>query len=348
MKNFLRKFLNLRTAHSRAEKISSILLPLQLLLLRIACWFKRRELVIIVLVEHFGDIVACEPVARYLKQNNPDCFLVWICRKPFVELIAYNPHVDRVIIVSCLNPWLRIRSLRIGHRQIDLHFNGRGCAICRRPIQNCNGDSNINIKNYFEIGGLLKSFSLGAGLPALDETPQLYFPTGLEEKIQALHLPEKYLVFHCKANESTRDWLEENWRQLQRLVFEEYGLPIIEVGLDSVLQGSQNNDGVINLCGKLNLLESALVIQQARLFVGIDSGPAHFANAVQCPGVILLGHYRGFQNYVPYSGYYASDGAMLVRAENITQLRISSVLNAIDQQMDIKSLFRDRKRSGNI
>ena len=63
-------------------------------------------------------------------------------------------------------------------------------------------------------------------------------------------------------------------------------------------------------------METAEVIRRADLFIGIDSGPAHLANAVGTPGVILLGAYGGFRSYLPYSGGYATGmAADIIRAD---------------------------------
>ncbi|MCP6657752.1 hypothetical protein NL521_27855, partial [Klebsiella pneumoniae] len=85
-------------------------------------------------------------------------------------------------------------------------------------------------------------------------------------------------------------------------------IKVIEVGLQSDLGRSQS-EHYIDLCGKLSLLETAEVIRGSKLFVGIDSGPAHIANAVGTYGIILLGQYRAFNCYQPYSGAFA-DGSM--------------------------------------
>ena len=63
-----------------------------------------------------------------------------------------------------------------------------------------------------------------------------------------------------------------------------------------------------SICGELTILESAEVIRRAKLFIGIDSGPAHLANALGTPGVILMGSYLGFERYIPFSGHYG-DGS---------------------------------------
>ena len=48
------------------------------------------------------------------------------------------------------------------------------------------------------------------------------------------------------------------------------------------------------------------MIRRARFFVGVDSGPAHLANALRVPGVVLLGRFYNFRQYMPFTGFYAS------------------------------------------
>jgi len=58
--------------------------------------------IVIGLIEHIGDIVACEPVARYLKLNHPKDHISWVVRREFRELVDTNPYIDETITVDCL------------------------------------------------------------------------------------------------------------------------------------------------------------------------------------------------------------------------------------------------------
>jgi ADP-heptose:LPS heptosyltransferase len=62
----------------------------------------------------------------------------------------------------------------------------------------------------------------------------------------------------------------------------------------------------------LSILETAEVIRRASLFIGVDSGPAHMANAMGTPGVVLLGRYEAFDQYMPYTGRFAREEAARV------------------------------------
>jgi lipopolysaccharide heptosyltransferase III len=89
-------------------------------------------------------------------------------------------------------------------------------------------------------------------------------------------------------------------------------MTVVEVGLTSIID--QNGSTVVNLCGRLTLEGTAQVIREAKLFVGIDSGPSHMANALRCPSLVLLGSYHQFKSYMPYTGYLReNEQEMLIR-----------------------------------
>ncbi len=317
--------------HIRAAKLGALWLALRLAFLRAATWVMRRELIIVAMLEHLGDIVACEPVVGHLRKAHPRAWLVWICTPRYAELIRHHPGIDTIATVPCLTSWIIVRRLRLGHRQIDLHVNGRACPICRRALENL-ADPSVTLENYYDLGSLQQSFTQAAGLPRLDEQPTLHFPPEIDRKIKALGLGGDYVVIHAKSNEAARDWPLDRWPELARKIATESGLRIVEVGLASVLLGG----GVefTNLCGQLNLMETARVIEKSRLFIGIDSGPAQLANAVRCPGVVLLGRYRTFINQMPYSGHYRSGGATLLRTPgSLDSLSVEEVAAAIRQRL---------------
>lgn len=264
------------------------------------------------LVEHFGDIVACEPVARYLKKKYPDSVISWVVKSDYRELIDNNPYIDKTISVDCLTDWIRLRAHGAFDQYFDLHVNERICQHCNIPLVKKEGNPAITGNNYFDFGSLLGSFSLGAGLPSLDDAPKVYISDIAERRVDELLLPLDYVVFHCKSNEVYKDWNDKDWHMLANWINTEYDLPVVEVGLQSVLVGHAK--GIIDLCSKTSLLETAEVIRRAKIFVGIDSGPGHLANAVETYGVVLLGSINDFKSYNPYTGGF-SDGtkALLVR-----------------------------------
>ena len=306
---------------------------------------KREYRIGIGLIEHFGDIVACEPVSRYLRENNPNAYIAWVVRERYKELLEHNPNIDEVIVVPCLTDWIKMLHHKAFDRVVDLHVNNRVCPECNIPLIKKEGDKAVDVVNYYSYGSILESFCRGAGIPPINETPVVYIPRKVEEAIAELDLPSNFIVIHCRSNEPARDWEDEKWRMLANSLNGESGLPLVEVGASATVVHSAVRD----LCGRLSFLETAEVIRRANLFIGIDSGPAHLANAVGTPGVILLGQYRKFKKYMPYTGRYADgSGAIvlhsvkgaaseltvdIVREAALTQLRVN-----MDRKMREKAI----------
>ncbi len=66
-----------------------------------------------------------------------------------------------------------------------------------------------------------------------------------------------------------------------------------------VIAKSQRQERILNLAGQTNLLTSAAVIAQSKLFIGNDSSPLHIATAVGTPAVGIYGP-TNLYNYRPY------------------------------------------------
>lgn len=293
--------------------------------------FNSKKKIAIGLVEHMGDIVACEPVARYLRSEFPDAHIAWAVREEYRELIDTNPNVDETLVVGCLTEWLLLARTSIFDEVFDLHINGRVCPSCRIPLQKTRGNTDVAELTYFKYGSLLQAFSIGAGLPPLNDTPKVYIPDSVRENVDRLGLPEGYVVIHATSNEGVKDWETSRWNDLSAEISQRYGIAVVEVGLKPVLQ---KNDGSspVNLCGKLSILETAEVIRRASIFVGIDSGPAHLGNAVGTFGIILLGKYKVYEKYNPFSGDYSNGlNAHLISSPNrVSDLTVSQVINVFD------------------
>lgn len=272
---------------------------------------RRRLRIGIGLVEHFGDIVACEPVARQLRAEYPDAEICWVVREVFRELIDTNPAVDTTIAVDCLTDWIKWRAHGAFDKVVDLHVNQRICQHCGIALDKREGNPAITGDNHFNYGGLLKAFSLSAGLAPQERAPQVYIPEEAVQAVDALGLPARFVAVHARSNNPDKDWDYPRWTALARELAAR-GIPVVELGLAPAI--TDPAVPVINLCGRTSILQMAEVIRRAAVFVGVDSGPAHLANATGTRGVVLLGQFGPFKSYNPFSGTYgAGQRVTLVR-----------------------------------
>ena len=95
------------------------------------------------------------------------------------------------------------------------------------------------------------------------------------------------------------------------------GLVVIDVGAGKATKPAPLPDGAISLFNRLPILQTAEVIRRARFFIGVDSGPAHLANAVQTPGIVLLGRLGKFRQYMPFTGFYAGSSPHVKIVRNL-------------------------------
>jgi len=296
---------------------------------------KRNNFIIISFVEHFGDIVAAEPISRYVKSQYSNSYLVWVVRNRYLELTKHNPYIDKSLVVCCLTESFILEKSKVFDVFLNLHFSDRICLKCDKKLPRLSGDARITFKNYYNKGNLLTCFCRAAGLSPISEGPKVYIPQSCREKIDQFHLPTEFIVIHCKSNEAVRDWTLDGWNSLILKIKEHHDIKVVEVGTAS------NGTSVdIDLCGRLSILETAEVIRRSVLFVGIDSGPAHLANASSIPGVILIGEFFGFKNYMPYSGRYAEGRDVdLVYEDGPTKhISVERVYECVDRRLSFHAM----------
>lgn len=315
------------------------LLAMTVVWLRVKGLSPGRRIVLVTLLESFGDLVACEPVVREIRRKDPDCFLVWGVKKVFLELVAGNPGIDKALAIHCLSGRILIARTGLFDEVIDLHFPDRYCTLCRKPLFGERKGKEISLHNYFKYGNILSTFSRSAGLVVPDATPNVHIPPASVSRVNRLGLFSPYVVIHCRSNAQEKDWAVTKWREFIADIVSRHALQVVEVGGASFF-GDDPPPGLLSLCGKLSFLDAAEVIRKGVLFVGIDSGPAHLANATGTYGVVLIGEYLGFDRYMPFSGAYASgeNAEMIYTGGNVADIPVARVVAAVADVLQKKGV----------
>lgn len=291
---------------------------------------KDQPLIAIIRTEHFGDIVAAEPISRYVRSLYPSAYVVWFVKPAFHELVDFNTSIDETFREFCVSQRKVLLQSGVFDKVFQLQFlNNNHCPKCDVYVENPVAQQRrISIFNYFSFGNLLEVFSQTgdliperAAFPA-DDQPRLYLQPKHAAKADSLNLPAKFIVLHCQSNYAPKDWPADRWEQLIAWLADHYDYKIVEIGLKSNL--SVKTDAYINLCGKLSILETAEVISRAAFFIGLDSGPSHLGNATGTFGIILMGSLNEFSEYNPYSGSYGrQENAVFVRQPGVPCSQLS-------------------------
>ncbi len=250
------------------------------------------------LVESLGDIVACEPIVRYIKDTYKNIEIFWLVKEQYKDLLTANPYITSIIVVKSLYEADLLCAEKENSETLILncHYDKRLCNVTGNVHRNTI-NSGITIDNIFTNRSILEAFSMCAGLPALNIKPRFY----LKSDINVQNLPEKYVVFHCKSADIKKDWTKRKWNRLAKHIIAE-GYHIIEIGMERIVTISDNY--YHDYTDIRDLQKIAYIIKNCSCFIGIDSGFAHIANCFEKYSILLFGKYLRFSNYNIYSGNY--------------------------------------------
>ena len=256
--------------------------------------------IVVILLERFGDIIACEPVIRYLKDKYPDKPVYWVSSVQYQDIFRYHPDVAGFMSVYSKEQYQIWHSnLSSSNMIINLHFHVRYYDIFDGDSVENSNLATITDTNYFDYGqSLLEIFSKVAGIEHLNVTPKFYRRPS--ENQYKLDIEGQYIAIHTVSKEECKDWTKDKWEELIKFLIQD-GYKIVEVGSSSI--GIKNIDGLINKID-LSIQDTADIIARASCLICVDSGLAHLANALNIKGIILQGKYKQWEKYSIFSGNY--------------------------------------------
>ena len=117
--------------------------------------------------------------------------------------------------------------------------------------------------------------------------------------------PKTYLVIHMGSGNPIKEWPTEHWHLLcQKLTADGHTLAFTGKGekeahaIHSVIQDLPR---CINLCDRLSWEEFIALIKEAKLLIGVDTGPGHIAAATATPSVLIYSGINPIQHWSPFS-----------------------------------------------
>lgn len=108
------------------------------------------------------------------------------------------------------------------------------------------------------------------------------------------------------AKFSSKEWPLERFIEISRYLFKKYNARFVAVGgsqdieKGEKIQKSLGEDKVLNLAGKLSVLETLLVLKKVKFLLSNDTGTVHLAAAVSTPCVALYSVRSPFGKWFPY------------------------------------------------
>ena len=131
--------------------------------------------------------------------------------------------------------------------------------------------------------------------------PRLKVPKDAEEKsagyLSAARGKVKICI-HIGAGVPIKKWPAEHFAELTNLIVKKYGYFVVLIGGKSEEREigeylKHIKVSIINLVGKLSVIETAAVIKKCNILVSNDSGPMHIGSAVGTRVIALYGPSTG-------------------------------------------------------
>lgn len=275
-----------------------------------------RKKILILRFSSIGDIVLTTPVIRALKQQLK-AEIHYLTKSEFTQLMASNPYIDKLhTFEDNTDEVLAQLKAEKFDFVVDLHKNARTIKLKGRlgvpsasfPKLNLRKWIYVNTKHdvmpnmhvvdrYFEAVKKLGVTNDGEGLDFfIPETEhidtQKYFPAPFHNGFAVYTLGAQYKT-KCLPREKMHELVSKMQHPLVLLGGKE------DAQLGEELQSIASHL-VVNMAGKLSLLQSASVVQQSRVVIAHDTGLMHIAAAFSRPTAVIWGNTTPKIGMAPY------------------------------------------------
>ena len=285
--------------------------------------------ILIMRLSSIGDILLATPFIRQTRIAFPNAQIDFVIKKEFYPLIRFNPHLDKIYRydkntgIEGLEQLSRVLLERKYDFVFDLHNNMR----TRYLLSRIKPQKSFKIHKNKIKRALLVYFKLNT-YKTVTTIPQRYLTTGkpvgvkddgngleifwkdsveLEANniLQRHHSLNKFIVIAAGAAHYTKRWPIDKYMKLIEKLLSYSNAHIIIMGNDKereMLSDLVISPRIINLAGKLSLLQAAAILSKARVAVSNDTGLMHMATAVNTPVVAIFGSTVKELGFFPYKG----------------------------------------------
>ncbi len=283
--------------------------------------------ILILKLSSMGDIIHTLPALTDIASKIPEVSFDWVIEENFVEIPSWHPAVKKVIPIG-LRRWRKaplksvfsgeifrfIRDLRT--QKYDLVIDVQG--LYKSALIGC-------LARKIRFAGLDKFSAKEAGASFFYMT-KIFVPKGIhaitrirmlcakilgydlsEDALklpsyhlllnqQALNVERPYVIFLHGTTWESKHWPESYWISLAQKILDHawdvylpWGNEIEKDRAHRITTATSVSKGSIKVLEKLSLSTLALLLKQAIYVVGVDTGLAHLAAALECPSLILFG-----------------------------------------------------------
>ncbi len=282
----------------------------------------------IVKLSAMGDIVHAMTALQFIKQALPDVRIDWIVEQGFSALLEHNIHIDRILPVNLkalkkdksklLSEIKRIRFY--AENEYDIVIDAQGLiksAIVSRMLGSSRGFDKNSTREKAASWFYKQSFAIPYEENVIYRNVKLISAAlGIDVEKKALQEKKPFLFFVEKERRKTLPYFTKSQKNIIYIIGssweskvypkEKFVEVIRALGGNSLLvwgDGKEyksarfiSNNSKAVILPRLTLGELKALISKADLVIGGDSGPTHFAWAMNRPSITLFGPTPGERN----------------------------------------------------
>lgn len=269
--------------------------------------------ILIIQTAFIGDVVLATPLIEALKDKFPNSSIEFLLRKGNEKLLIGHPKLNNVLIFDKKNGKYKnlfklIKQIRIekydyvinaqrffttgfitafsgAKKKIGFNKNPLSFTFSEKVTHEINIDSKTHEvdRNLALIKSLVGEVKQKHVYKQTDK-PKLY-PSKQDYKKVATD--KKYVCLAPSSVWFTKQLPQEKWVELIQKLPNNYHIYLIggpdDIVLCESIKKQSNLENIIISAGKLSFLESAALMEKATMNFTNDSGPMHFASAVNAP-----------------------------------------------------------------
>lgn len=250
-----------------------------------------------------GDIVLTTPVIRCLKKQKPDAIIHYVTKKSFKSILEHNPNVDKIF---CIDKDVDevVNDLKKENYDfiIDLHHNLRSAILKRKLKKPSATFPKLNVSKFLltrlKINRLPELHVVDRYFEAvkpLGVYPDLlvcdyFIPPADQVNPTDYGVEGDYFAFAIGAQLATKKLPNEKIISIIQKTNKPFVLLGGEGDFDNGELISKACSNCINLCGRLNLNQSASIVKQSVKLVSHDTGMMHIASSFRKKTVSIWGN----------------------------------------------------------
>jgi ADP-heptose:LPS heptosyltransferase len=276
--------------------------------------------VLVIRTDRLGDTVLASPAWQALKDARPEAQVTLLTRRPYLPLFESDPQLSAVLSFpeegrGAVDELARQLSTLRFDALLTLYLDREVARLVRKvssplkagplskpwswllfthPVRRKRSRVSLHEADY---NGLLLE---ELGVAYQPRRPRIHLPAGKEEregKLRRRLFGERaeapYIIVHPGMGGSALNWPSKRYAALVNMLLSETEETVLITGTDADRENlgsllTRSSPRLVSAVGNVDLVELALLLRRAAVFVGPSTGPMHLATALDTPVVALF------------------------------------------------------------